>query len=92
MSGLLGGMPHGRLLEMRLAEKDKERQKVLAPYEHAAFVRERLQESPLSAIGLLGAIPAYQAYKLTGLAGEQATPPSMAQLLGALREIGRLGK
>jgi hypothetical protein len=30
--------------------------------------------------------------RLSGLAGEDATPASMAQLLGALREIGRLGR
>jgi hypothetical protein len=92
MSGLLGNLSHGVLLDMRLAEKDREKQKELAPYEHAAFVREQLQSNPMNILGLLGAIPAYQAYKLTGLAGNEATPASMAQLLGALREIGRLGK
>ena len=91
MSGLLG-LSHSDLLDLRLKEKDKEKQKELAPYEHAAFVREQLQSNPLNALGLLGAIPAYQAYKMTGLAGDQATPPSMAQLLGALRQIGLMGK
>ena len=92
-SGLLGGLSHHDLLSMRQSTKaDKGRQKELAPHEHAAFVREQMKSNPLNAIGLLGAVPAYQAYKLSGLAGDDATPASMAQLLGALREIGRLGR
>ena len=88
MSGLLGNLSHEELLRLRAATKDPARQAELAPMEHQAFAREQVQSNPLSALGLLGAIPAYQLAKLLGLQ-EARTPPSMAQLLAGFKGIGQ---
>ena len=62
-------------------------QGLLSPYEHRAFARELVQENPLSALSLLGAIPAYQLYKLTGMSGARSSP-SWDQILQGYLGLG----
>lgn len=46
-------------------------QSALAPLEHQAFAREYAAENPISALGLVAGIPAYQAAKGIGLLGSR---------------------
>jgi hypothetical protein len=46
-------------------------QKFLAPYEHRAYARELMQQSPGMGLGLIGAIPGYQVAKGLGLMGSR---------------------
>ena len=57
-------------------------QRILAPAEHQAFAREFAQDSPRTAAFTMPfMIPGYQAYKLLGGGGPDATPASWDQLL-----------
>lgn len=58
---------HKELIQLREATDDKEGQNAIAPYEHRAFAREAIQESPIpiaAAIGIAAAVPGYQVKKL----------------------------
>jgi hypothetical protein len=98
MSGLLNltdddlaRMEHLALMQARNAPgADQSR---LAPFEHRAYAREQAQRSPLSALGMLGMIPAYQLAKLLGLHGSR-TGPSLEQMRQGFVGVGEglLGK
>ena len=84
----LESLSHEELSRMRNApEADQE---LLAPLEHQAFAREYASESPLLALGLLGAIPAYQLGKSLGLIGSRtgASQPG-AQMAAGYRGLGQ---
>lgn len=72
------GMGHSDLYNMRAQQPANQNE--LAPYEHRAFAREFMQESPLAAaVSLPFAIPAYTAYKAMGL-GNSRSQPSLEQM------------
>lgn len=64
---ILAQLSNSELMRMRNATTDPAEQQRLAPFEHRAFARESAQDTPLQAVGLLAAIPAYQVAKATGL-------------------------
>ena len=73
---------------------DMETQKKLAPFEHAAFAREIVDNNPAMAIPLSFMIPGYQIYKVGnevaksyGVGDETATPPNKEQLTEAFKAI-----
>lgn len=60
-------MSHGDLYSLRAKLKTKEAQDIVAPYEHRAFTREYVEENPVTGtLGMVAAIPAYQALKSAG--------------------------
>lgn len=59
------------LRRLRDALPDPVAQRFLAPYEHRAFAREYTMQSPILGLGLIGAIPAYQAAKGLNLMGSR---------------------
>ena len=62
-------------------------QELLAPFEHRAFAREMVKESPvLGSIQMGAAIPAYQLAKLLGLHGGR-TAPSFDQLFAGYQGL-----
>lgn len=66
----LKSMSHAELY--RLREKlngDKAAQNAIAPYEHRAFAREAVAESPALAVPVAVAVPLYEATKLIGATG-----------------------
>lgn len=89
MSGLLGDLAnrsHADLYSLRdrLSADDQRR---VAPYEHRAFTREVVADSPLMALSLIAGVPLYQLAKLTGVA-KARTPPSIEQARQAYIGIG----
>jgi hypothetical protein len=78
-------LSHAELV--RLREQNPDLQEVLAPYEHRAFAREYVGANPLMAVGMLGAIPGYQLYKMTGQSGAR-TKPSLQQMVQGFRGTG----
>lgn len=89
MSGLLGNLPsrsHADLYSLRdkLSPADQEQ---VAPYEHRAFAREVVADSPLMALSLFAGVPLYQTAKLLGLS-KARTKPSLDQLKQAYIGIG----
>ena len=69
------------LVSIRQANKgDKELQEKIAPFEHRAYARELVKDSPSTAILLPFLIPGYQVAKGMGMDSIEATPPSMEQL------------
>ena len=81
----LANLSHSELV--RLREQNPELQDLLAPYEHRAFAREYVTENPLRALGMVGAIPGYQLYKMTGQSGARSKP-SMNQMLQGFQGTG----
>jgi hypothetical protein len=63
------GMSFHELRELRSLMPQA--QKFLAPYEHRAYARELMQQSPGMGLGLIGAIPGYQVAKGLGLMGSR---------------------
>jgi len=65
-------------------------QQALAPAEHQAFAREYAAENPVKALGLIPAIPAYQAAKGVGLLGSRtgASQPG-AQMAAGYKGLGQ---
>lgn len=59
------------LRALRDSLPDPVAQKFLAPYEHRAYARELLMQDPLKGLGLLAAIPGYQAAKGLGMIGSR---------------------
>jgi hypothetical protein len=91
MSGLLdpalmAKMRFGQLDELRSQFPDQSAQDLIAPYEHRAYAREIVKENPLFALGLFGAIPGYQAAKVTGLQ-KTRSKPSMEQMIQAYKGL-----
>ena len=91
MSGLLNpkfleSLSHADLLMMR-QNATPEMQKLLAPYEHRAYAREVVADSPGKALSLGLLIPGYQMAKLVG-AHSARTPASWEQLIQGYRGIG----
>lgn len=74
---MMAKMRHRDLVEMRFSAPPA-LQPEIAPWEHRAFAREDVQDNPLSAVTLLGMIPAYQGAKMMGLMGSR-TPASWEQ-------------
>ena len=96
MSGLLGDprtMPHAALYALR-DRLPPEEQARIAPYEHRAFAREVVADSPLMALSLIAGVPAYQVAKALGIARSR-TRPSVEQLkqgyIGIGEGLGLLG-
>lgn len=83
MPGMLpdfGSMSHADLVALRDRTPANE-QSMIAPFEHRAFAREWLKDSPyLAAASLPFAIPAYAAAKAVGLGGKARTPASLDEL------------
>lgn len=84
-------MAHSELLRLRESlPADDPRQRLLAPYEHAAFAREWTMENPVMAVPSLAvSIPGYSLAKLLGYGGENATPASLAEMAQAYKGMGR---
>ena len=89
MSGLLGNLDkrsHADLYSLR----DKlpvDQQSLVAPYEHRAFAREVIADSPIMALSLSLGIPAYQLAKLLGIT-QSRTGPSLEQMKQGYVGIG----
>jgi hypothetical protein len=69
------------------AGSDTNKQMRIAPYEHRAYAREQVSESPISA-PLYAVMPAgYQVAKAVGAIpkDEQSTPPSMKQMVEGMK-------
>jgi hypothetical protein len=69
------------------AGADTAKQMQIAPYEHRAYAREQVSESPLRA-PLYAVMPAgYQVAKAVGAipTDEQSTPPSMKQMVEGMK-------
>lgn len=83
-------MSHAALLALRDSLPDDDpMQRVLAPYEHAAFAREWTQDSPATAVpSLLVSIPAYSIAKRLGLVHAR-TPASLAEVGQGFRGLGQ---
>ena|SRR5690242_8543791 len=64
-------MSFAELRRLRDSLPDPMAQKFLAPYEHRAYAREYASQNPVMGLGLLGAIPSYQAAKGLGLVGSR---------------------
>lgn len=78
------------LLERRAAGPDLAAQQRLAPLEHQAFAREIATEHPLQAVGMLGAIPAYQGAKALGLMKSRTgTTQPLAQMWGGYKGLAQ---
>lgn len=78
LADYLATLPHDQLYRMRAQGQIP--QELLGPMEHRAFAREYAQESPLAAaISLPFAIPAYSAYKATGLS-KSRSPASLEEI------------
>lgn len=89
MSGLLGNLPsrsHAELYSLR-DRLPPDQQAQIAPYEHRAFAREVVADSPLMALSLFAGVPAYQLAKLLGMTGSR-TGPSLDQLKQGYIGIG----
>jgi hypothetical protein len=86
---ILAQLSNSELMRMRNAAPDAATQARLAPYEHRAFAREVAQDTPVQAVGLLAAIPAYQVAKATGLMKSRtgATQP-WEQILEGYKGLG----
>lgn len=88
----LNSMPWDDLYNLRLKYKgNPEMQAKIAPFEHQAYARESVAESPLTA-PVWALMPAgYQAYKVLGGGGhdDMTTPPSMDQALAGMRGTGQ---
>lgn len=86
-------MSHGDLLMLRRQHNDdKVVQELLAPYEHRAFAREQVEESPINALALPVMVPAYEAAKAVGLMRGRSSPSmeSMKQgLIGVTEGVVR---
>jgi len=99
MPGLLEGLDHATLYNMREKARGTPKYQELAPFEHQAFAREWVGENPLvGAASLSIASPLYYLAKQPGLlglaqrmgiVGEDATPSSLAQLGASYRGIGQ---
>lgn len=97
--GLLEGLDHATLYQMREKAKGTPEFENLAPYEHQAFAREWVKERPiLGTASLAVASPLYYLAKQPGLlglaqkmglVGEDATPSSLKQLGASYRGIGQ---
>lgn len=91
-SALLAQLSNAELMRMRnaLPATDTAGQQRLAPFEHQAFAREVAQDTPLQAVGLLAAIPAYQVAKATGIMKSRtgATQP-WEQILAGYKGLGQ---
>jgi hypothetical protein len=74
-------MSFHELRELRAQMPDA--QQFLAPYEHRAYARELMMQDPMKGLGLLGAIPGYQAAKGLGL---------MASRTGASQPFQQMGQ
>ena len=86
----LESLSHAQLYLMRDKTTDPAEQARLAPAEHQAFAREFSQESPLTALGLVAAIPAYQVAKATGLVGSRTgAGDPWAQLAAGYKGLGQ---
>jgi len=65
-------------------------QQALAPLEHQAFAREYASENPIKALGLIPAIPAYQAAKGVGLLGSRTgTSQPGRQIAAGYKGLGQ---
>jgi hypothetical protein len=85
MSDFLASLSHDEL--MRLRHQNPDLQDLLAPYEHRAFAREYVGQNPLGALGMIGAIPGYQLYKMTGRSGARSNP-SLDQMVQGFKGTG----
>ena len=82
------GFDDYRLLREQLP--DQQSQRLLAPFEHQAFAREYAQSNPLASLGLLGAIPAYQLAKFTGLMSSRSgSGDAVDQMFGGLTGLAQ---
>lgn len=68
------------LRRLRDSLPDPKAQEFLAPYEHRAFAREYMSQNPLMGLGLLGAIPGYQAAKMLGMGSRTGTANPWGQM------------
>jgi hypothetical protein len=77
--------------ELRMArDQPGADQQALAPAEHQAFAREFAAESPLAALSLIPAIPAYQAAKGVGLMGSRTgTSQPLKQMAAGYKGLGQ---
>ena len=84
-------MAHSELLRLRDSiPHDDPRQRILAPYEHAAFAREWTMENPAVAVPSLAvSIPGYSLAKLLGYGNERTTPASLAEIAQGYKGMGR---
>lgn len=84
----MAAMKHDKLYVLRSKLKTKEAQDLVAQYEHRAFAREYVEDSPVvGTIGMIGAIPGYQAAKALGLTGSRSGA-SVGQAVEAAKGVG----
>ncbi len=83
----LPSLDHATLYRMRAAAADQDLQDLLAGYEHRAFAREAVADSPWLAPSLLVATPLYQLAKLAGQTNSRSSP-SMSQMGHGLLGVG----
>lgn len=81
-------LSHAELFNLR--NKPGADQALLAPFEHQAFAREATDENPLIGLGLLAAIPAYQAAKTFGIMGSRTGSENpFGQIAAGFKGVGQ---
>jgi soluble lytic murein transglycosylase-like protein len=78
---------HAKLSGLRNAAKTQEEQNEIAPYEHRAYARETVTDSPLAAVPLAAMVPLYQASKAMGFENSRSEA-SMEQVSQGYKGIG----
>lgn len=80
---------HSDLYNLREKAETKEEQNLIAPFEHRAYAREAIQESPIpiaAAIGITAGIPGYQAKKVLGMTNSRSDP-SIEQMVEGFKGV-----
>lgn len=88
-------MSHTDLLMLRGKATTQEEQDKLAPYEHRAFAREYIEESPEAALVMPGMIMAYNVLRKAGVLKGRSDPNAkhiIEGLKGYVEGIGRTGR
>jgi hypothetical protein len=75
-------MSFDQLRQLRESMPDPRVQQFLAPYEHRAFAREYTRANPFLGLGLLAAIPGYQAAKGLGVMPSRTGAANQWQQMG----------
>lgn len=81
---------HAELVTLRDNTGSKEGQNAIAPFEHRAFAREAIQDSPVpvaAAIGIAAAIPGYQVKKMIK-PEESRSDVSIEQVVEGFKGVG----
>jgi soluble lytic murein transglycosylase-like protein len=78
---------HSTLFRQREGASTQEEQDRLAPYEHRAFAREAVAETPALAVPIAVATPLYQVAKLAGVERTRSKP-SLKQVTEGYKGIG----